>query len=978
MKKTNQATLLLVALLGLTACGGGSSNETQNDVKQDQSNTQPQKKEITIVGSVEKGPFVIGSTVTINILNEKGENTDSTIVTKTTDDLGNFEFKVPAGSIIEISASGYYRNEITGGLSEGELTLRSIYKASETEKQNANVNLLTHLTSNRVLELIKAGESSFEQAIQQAEQEFTTNFKNVLSSSNNANFASLSIYKDENSEASAYLLALSSMFYQHAINTAKNNQTSPDAELTAALNKLESDFGTDGKVDDLELLTDIQQTQKLIDPLQVQQNLFDWVSGKEQYAVPDINEFLDTDLDGIANNKDGDDDNDGIADEDDTSQFVTDFVIEDQNISLNEDETVSIEIATNNPLSNEEPIRFELMSDVSSGSLKVDYPNVSYTPVENYNGKDGFTFKLIQGNVESKLVTFSIDVTAVNDAPTINGKPLTEIIADQEYTFIPSAIDVDGDNLIFSVENLPDWLSFDSKTGLIKGTAGNENASLYDNIIIKVKDDAETAALPKFSLNVRYSALDAPINFDNSTTYTSETLKSVSLNWNEVKFASEYDLQISDSDLFSEVLKSETLKSTSLTLQLSPNKYFMRVRSINPDGLEGNWSETQSISVGIFETALGDTGQDRPKKIIATKDGGYFILASTNSNQINPNVDSEGDDWLIKLDASGKLEWQYVLNKAGEPWLVDIASLDDNSLVAVGFNETKYEAVSLKLNNKGAQEWFTTYPAKNNEHRYYFNGLTVANEKIYVAGTELGECSGGCSFKASNLHTIDQTTGKVSDAIKIPEIQDFQIYEHTLWTNTEGKLVVYGYIVPSVINPECDPDWADMCNFYSGGPFIHVLDSNLQTQMVWKNTGNSHHISADKLIQDVDKNYVLIGASQGEGPNIAVVSQNGEENSIGKLGGFDITYDSDSKALSLASDGLFYTIVEKRDIGSELLVFDKELSIIDRKYIDGEDHTQSVHYPRGMLSNPDGTTTFLFGKWVREQNASDIVIRKSN
>tara|TARA_Y100001956_G_C4124760_1_gene189463 strand:- start:2927 stop:3415 length:489 start_codon:yes stop_codon:yes gene_type:complete len=145
----------------LTACGGGSSNETQNDVKQDQTNTQPQKKDITISGSVEKGPFVIGSTVTINILDENGENTDSTIVTKTTDDLGNFEFKVPEGSIIQITAAGYYRNEITGALSEGQLSLRSIYKATSDETQSANVNLLTHLTSNRVLELIKAGETDF-------------------------------------------------------------------------------------------------------------------------------------------------------------------------------------------------------------------------------------------------------------------------------------------------------------------------------------------------------------------------------------------------------------------------------------------------------------------------------------------------------------------------------------------------------------------------------------------------------------------------------------------------------------------------------------------------------------------------------------------------------------------------------------------------------------------------------------------------
>ncbi|WP_404396024.1 putative Ig domain-containing protein [Pseudoalteromonas phenolica] len=973
MKKTNQATLLLVALLGLTACGGGSSDNSQPEkgVSQNQD-------EVSIKGSVEKGPFVIGSAITINVLNEKGENTDSTIVTKTTDNLGNFEFKVPKGSLIQITASGYYRNEITGGLSEDVLTLRSIFKATENTQQNANVNILTHLTSNRIIELIKAGETDFNKAIKQAEAEFTSNFKSIISGTKEQNFSDLSIYKDDDSDASAYLLALSSMMYQHALDKSKNNDTSENAELTALLNLLEDDFGSDGIVNNEAELIAIRKTQRYIDPLQIEANLSDWLGDNSNYSIPNINEYLDNDLDGIANITDTDDDNDGIADEDDSSPNMADFIIDNQHVSLAEDETVSIEIATNNPLGADEPIKFELMSDVSSGSLKVDYPNITYTPVENYNGKDEFTFKLIQGNVESKLVTFSVDVTAVNDAPTINGSPESEIIADQEYIFIPDANDVDLDKLTFLVENQPSWLSFDHNTGELRGTASNSNVALYENISIKVKDDTETVELPKFSLRVKYSALDAPINFENSATATSETLKPVFLSWNEVSFAHEYELQISENDLFTQVLKNETLQSTSLTLQLSPNKYYIRVRSINPDGLEGNWSETQLINVGVFETALGDTGQDRPKKIIAAKDGGYFILASTNSDQINANVDSEGDDWLIKLDASGKLEWQYVLNNGGEPWLVDIAALDDNSLVAVGFDNSKHEAVSLKLNNAGTQEWFTTYSAVNDEHRYYFNSVAIANGDIYISGTELGECSGGCSFKSSNLHTIDLNTGQVSEALTIPEIQDYKIYEHSLSTNAEGKLVVFGYIVPAVISPQCDPEFAEMCNFYAGGPFIHVLDSNLQTQMVWMNTGNSHHISADKLIQDADKNYVLIGASQGEGPNIAVVSQNGEENSIGKLGGFDITYDSDSKALSLASDGLFYTVVEKRDIGSELLVFDKELSIIDRKYIDGEDHTQNTLYPRGMLSNPDGTTTFLFGKWVREQNANDIVIRKIN
>ena len=159
------------------------------------------------------------------MLNEQGEHTDSTIVTNTTDNFGSFNFKVPADSTLQITASGYYRNEITGELSKGIITLRSIYKANDAQEQNANINIITHLTSNRVLELIKNGESDFEKAIEQAEQEFTVNFNKLIANTNNIDFSKLSILNSNDPFSSAYLLTLSSIFYQHAIDVSSDRNT---------------------------------------------------------------------------------------------------------------------------------------------------------------------------------------------------------------------------------------------------------------------------------------------------------------------------------------------------------------------------------------------------------------------------------------------------------------------------------------------------------------------------------------------------------------------------------------------------------------------------------------------------------------------------------------------------------------------------------------------------------------------------------
>ena len=44
-------------------------------------------------------------------------------------------------------------------------------------------------------------------------------------------------------------------------------------------------------------------------------------------------------------------------------------------------------------------------------------PNLTYTPVGNYNGPDSFTFYVMEGTLESGNATIAINVIPVNDAP---------------------------------------------------------------------------------------------------------------------------------------------------------------------------------------------------------------------------------------------------------------------------------------------------------------------------------------------------------------------------------------------------------------------------------------------------------------------------------------------------------------------------------------------------------------------------------
>ena len=76
-----------------------------------------------VQGKVEKGPFVSGSTISIQPMDNKLQVIGSTYNTVISDDLGNFvfgskEFPTPYA---ELMANGYFFNEVKGRLSEKAL-----------------------------------------------------------------------------------------------------------------------------------------------------------------------------------------------------------------------------------------------------------------------------------------------------------------------------------------------------------------------------------------------------------------------------------------------------------------------------------------------------------------------------------------------------------------------------------------------------------------------------------------------------------------------------------------------------------------------------------------------------------------------------------------------------------------------------------------------------------------------------------------
>jgi len=111
----------------------------------------PTAASYTIAGYVQKGPFVLGSEITVRELDDRFVPTGRTFTGRIEDSTGRFTIRgTLTYPFVELSANGFYFNEVTGSLSAAQINLLAL--ADLRDSTTVNVNLLTHLENVRVFE----------------------------------------------------------------------------------------------------------------------------------------------------------------------------------------------------------------------------------------------------------------------------------------------------------------------------------------------------------------------------------------------------------------------------------------------------------------------------------------------------------------------------------------------------------------------------------------------------------------------------------------------------------------------------------------------------------------------------------------------------------------------------------------------------------------------------------------------------------
>jgi hypothetical protein len=121
-----------------------------------------------------------------------------------------------------------------------------------------------------------------------------------------------------------------------------------------------------------------------------------------------------------------------------------------------------------------------------------------------------------------------------------------------------------------------------------------------------------------------------------------------------------------------------------------------------------------------WQNSWGGTGNDNPSAILQTSDGAYVVVGATESNDGDVSENQGGWDlWLIKLDASGSLQLQRTLGGSGDDGAGSIRETPDAGFILAGSTSSNDGDVSgnhglddcwiVKLDASGVLQWQRTF-----------------------------------------------------------------------------------------------------------------------------------------------------------------------------------------------------------------------------------------------------------------------------
>jgi len=179
----------------------------------------------------------------------------------------------------------------------------------------------------------------------------------------------------------------------------------------------------------------------------------------------------------------------------------------------------------------------------------------------------------------------------------------------------------------------------------------------------------------------------------------------------------------------------------------------------------------------LWSNTYGGTENEEAQEIITTRDGGLAILGTTKSidGDITDHESTNDDVWLFKINTAGTLLWSRTYGGSDEDQGQDLIETADGGFLVVGFTRSTDGDVSrnagfhdqwvLKLDATGVLEWEKSFGFSGTDQA--FSVVSTSDGGFFVTGfldVSASEGEGNTGKGASTAHGVGEFWGHRLDA----------------------------------------------------------------------------------------------------------------------------------------------------------------------------------------------------------------------
>jgi hypothetical protein len=281
----------------------------------------------------------------------------------------------------------------------------------------------------------------------------------------------------------------------------------------------------------------------------------------------------------------------------------------------------------------------------------------------------------------------------------------------------------------------------------------------------------------------------------------------------------------------------------------------------------------------LWNKTYGGTADDRGEAIEATTDGGFVITGYSRSNDEDVTANSGFyDQWIVKLDASGTIQWEKSLGFSGSDQAYDIIQTSDGGYFTTGF---------LDITASGGLGSFGRPASANPEHgvgEYWCHKLDASGTIIwsrYFGGTNNDRSYSTLETNDNNFIIAGASESNDFDITDSKGSYDFWVVKLSntgdlIWQQSYGGTgIEIGYDIAKttdgnyIVVGDTRSSDGDVSNLKGSADFWVIKVNDTDGALIWERTyGGSDFESARAITPLQDGGFAIAGSAKSNNADV--------------------------------------------------------------------------------------------------------------